>query len=147
MGLYRKYLRRRKEKETPEEFLMRLASELNQEANYLRNLSNRLEQKKSAFWINEQKRKVFSGYLKEGLKERDKNQAWLVKEAGVSRETISLYAKGEMLPRRETARKLFRVLGGEYQSLDDFFADKLPVKKEAGDISVLFYDVGIPSYA
>lgn len=47
--------------------------------------------------------------IKEGLEKLGKNQTWLSKQIGVSRESVSDYAHGKYIPNEEILKKLFYV--------------------------------------
>ncbi len=59
------------------------------------------------------------GFLKDKLEELGKNQSWLARELGVSREIVSKYIKGVYFP-REIGRgeELCRILNIKYSDLE-----------------------------
>lgn len=48
--------------------------------------------------------------IKKGLNELDKNQSWLAGQLGVTRQAVSYYAHGRIIPEVETLNKLLSVL-------------------------------------
>jgi len=62
---------------------------------------------------------LFSILVTRGLEKRGKTQYWLGKKTKISRQAISLYAQGKILPRPENARRLVKALGITYDDLED----------------------------
>lgn len=69
------------------------------------------------------KNRKLSALIKERLEELGQNQSWLAEQLGVSRESASLYAHGESIPKDEKLEKLFKVLKipNKPKNLDDLF--------------------------
>ena len=57
----------------------------------------------------EENREVAS-LIRTRLQEMDRNQSWLVKQLGVSRKAVYLYAQGKTIPQGETFDKLLSIL-------------------------------------
>lgn len=51
-----------------------------------------------------------SDLIKKRLKEIGRNQSWLAKETGITRQAVSIYTKGKGLPDGDLLRKLFSLL-------------------------------------
>lgn len=60
-----------------------------------------------------------SDLIKRRLREKCKNQTWLARKIGVTRQAVSLYAKGKIIPNEMSLRKLFLALEVNYQTIDD----------------------------
>ena len=60
-----------------------------------------------------------SDLINKRLKELGKNQSWLARQAGVSREMVSKYAQGKSIPNNDRLKKLYSALEVPYQTLDD----------------------------
>lgn len=62
---------------------------------------------------------AFSCFLAERIKEQGINQAELARQLGVSKQAVSMYVQGKMLPCEEKLKKVFSVLGVNYKTIDD----------------------------
>jgi len=58
-----------------------------------------------------QKNKELSDLIKRRLEELERNQSWLSGRMGVSRETVSKYFHGEIIPNKERLGDLYMALG------------------------------------
>jgi len=65
---------------------------------------------------------IFSAFITDLLTELDKSQRWLARQIGKSQPTVSGYASGMILPREDVQKKIFKVLGVPYKTLDDILA-------------------------
>lgn len=63
--------------------------------------------------------KELSDLIKRRLKELGKNQSWLSRQINVSKESISQYAQGKLIPNEERLERLFSVLDVPYRTLED----------------------------
>ena len=73
--------------------------------------------------INRPENQGLSNLIKERLKELGKNQSWLSRKLGVSREAVSKYAQGKYTPDNEVLEKLYSALEVPYKTLDDLLED------------------------
>ena len=65
------------------------------------------------------KRKELSDLIKKRLKELGQNQTWLSQQMGVSRQAVSYYVQGKVIPKGEHLPKLYSALEVPYNTLDD----------------------------
>ena len=63
--------------------------------------------------------KKLSSLIKRGLEELKKNQSWLARKMGVSRESASMYTRGKSIPNKERLERLFSALDVPYRTLED----------------------------
>jgi len=57
--------------------------------------------------------KELSRFIKKRLKELGKNQSWLAKELGVTRQSVSFYVYGRNIPEKENLNKLLNILDSD----------------------------------
>lgn len=112
---YQKYLAQKNGHNSLNNYKEHLAQEKGFES--LNNYQKHLAQKRSKRYPN----KDLSNLIKSSLKLLDKTQSWLAKEIGISKQLISLYANGLIIPKSETLEKLFNILKVETKpkSLED----------------------------
>jgi DNA-binding XRE family transcriptional regulator len=67
--------------------------------------------------------KELSNLIIKNLKRLEKNQSWLAKQIGVSREAVSKYTKGKYTPNKEILNKLCSTLKVQYQTLENLLKD------------------------
>src|SRR3989344_3243220 len=60
-----------------------------------------------------------SDLIKKRLKELGQNQTWLSQQMGVSRQAVSYYVQGKVIPKGEHLPKLYSALEVPYNTLDD----------------------------
>ena len=63
--------------------------------------------------------KELGDLMRTRLRELGKNQSWLAGQIGVTRATVSLYAQGKNIPKRELLGRLYSALDVPYQTLDE----------------------------
>jgi len=73
--------------------------------------------------VNQPENQGLSNLIKKRLKELGKNQSWLARELGVTRQAVSLYVQGRSVPREELLEKLYSSLDVPYKTLDDLLED------------------------
>ena len=67
----------------------------------------------------ERRYKKQGDFLKEKLKELNKNQSWLARELGVTKESVSKYIRGIYFPKKiEKRKELCRILRIKYSDLE-----------------------------
>ena len=71
----------------------------------------------------------FSFIIKKRLYELDKSQTWLAKKLEVSNSAIYRYISGYGIPKENLRKRMFKVLGIPYQTLDDINKIKGPIHK------------------
>jgi len=69
--------------------------------------------------VNRPENQGLSDLIKRRLKELKKNQSWLSREIGVSREVVSKYVQGKHIPNNGVLERLFSALEVPYKTLDD----------------------------
>lgn len=62
---------------------------------------------------------AFSCFLAEKIKEYSMSQSELARQLGVSRQAVSMYVQGKMLPEKEILLKIYSILEVPYQTIDD----------------------------
>ena len=68
--------------------------------------------------------KCLSNLIKEKLKKIKKNQSWLAKQLGATRQTVSLYAQGKLVPRNKgVLKKLSSTLKINYKTLKEILEE------------------------
>lgn len=72
-----------------------------------------------------QKRKRFSRWLYERLKEREQNQSWLAIQTGVSRQCVLQYIQRKCLPCDRTLKRIYSVFGIPYKTLNELLQQDL----------------------
>ena len=65
---------------------------------------------------NRNSNKELSYLIKTRLREIGKNQSWLADQIGVSRQAVSFYSQGKLIPKAEVLNRLFEVFGVERKS-------------------------------
>ena len=73
--------------------------------------------------VKKPENKALSGLIKRRLKELGKNQTWLSKRMGVSREAVSRYVQGESIPHKKPLKRLYSALKVPYKTIDDLLED------------------------
>ena len=63
--------------------------------------------------------KKLSEIIIKTLKELEKNQSWLAKQIGVSRQVVSNYTHAKIMPRKPVLEKIFSALELPYKTLED----------------------------
>ena len=67
---------------------------------------------------------ALSCFLAEKSKEQGISQAELARQLGVSRQAVSMYAQGKMLPEEDVLLKIYSILNVPYKTIDDLFESK-----------------------
>ena len=60
-----------------------------------------------------------SDLIRRRLKELGKNQSWLARQIGVTENSVSEYARGRFVPKREVLGRLYSALDVPYQTLEE----------------------------
>ena len=64
-----------------------------------------------------------SDLIKRRLRELRKDQSWLAKKMGITRQAVSLYANARTVPTKDLVQQLYSALEVPYQTLDDLLED------------------------
>ena len=73
--------------------------------------------------VNRPENQGLSDLIKKRLKELGRNQSWLSREIGVSRQAVSKYVQGKYTPDNGVLEKMYSALEVSYQTLDDLLDD------------------------
>ena len=65
------------------------------------------------------KNKIFSRFLRKRLTETGMNKYQLSKKINISREAVSKYTEGKMIPKKELLKRIFLALDVPYKTLED----------------------------
>jgi DNA-binding XRE family transcriptional regulator len=69
--------------------------------------------------INRAENQGLSDLIKRRLKELGKNQSWLARELGITRQAVSFYVKGRSIPSDDLLERLYSTIEIPYQTLNE----------------------------
>ncbi len=62
---------------------------------------------------------ALSALIKKRLRELEKNKSWLAGEMGITRQSVSNYINGKLIPKKDSLKLLFSSLGVPYKTIEE----------------------------